>query len=116
MFILYCRNCVIKKGNVAIPYMAVATRTRSKSITKSENDKEFEDFIKSIVPSTKIDETSSDSDSMSSSSSSSTSSYYWSSESLDSVVPGSTSSSESESSDATIIYDVDNYNNDNNVF
>ena len=112
MFILYCRNCVIKKGNVAIPYMAIATRTRSKIVTKSENDNEFEEFIKSIVPSTNNDEIYSTSYTMSSSSSTSSSSYYWTPESPDSVVPGSTSSSDSSAS--TIIYNVDNQDIDNN--
>ena len=114
MYILYCRNCVIRKGNVVVPYKAVATRTRSNISTELENDKNFDKFIKSFVPPSGNDETSTTAPSTSSSSSTSTSSYYWSSESSDSVVPGSTSSSD-ESSDATIIYDASKYNTDINL-
>ena len=109
MYILYCRNCTIREGNVVVPYKAVATRTRSNISTKLENDKNFNKFIKSFVPPSGNDETSTTAPSTSSSSCTSTSSYYWSPESTDSVVPGSTSSSD-ESSDATIIYDASQYN------
>ena len=89
------RNCIIKKGNVTIPYMAIATRTRSKISQNSTNDKEFQDFLNTMVSSARQDVTSSESFTMSSSSSSS---YYWSEESPDSVVPGSTTSSDATSS------------------
>ena len=72
-----CRNCVIKKGNVSIPYMAIATRTRSKGLQESSNEKGFEDFLNKMVTSVKDDDTSSAS---STTSSSSSSSYYWSGE------------------------------------
>ena len=77
---------------VSIPYMAIATRTRSKGLQESSNEKEFQDFLNEMVTSVKDDDTSSASYTTSSSSSSSSSSYYWSGESPDSVVPGSTSS------------------------
>ena len=82
--------------------MAIATRTRSKATTNSENDKEFEEFIKSIVPSTNNDEISSTSYTTSSSSSTSSSSHYWSPESPDSVVPGSTTTS-SDTDTSTVV-------------
>ena len=68
--------------------MAIATRTRSKLAQSSTNEKDFQQFLNTLVfP----DNTSS----TTSSSSSSSSSYYWSEESPDSVVPGSTSSDDS---------------------
>ena len=109
------QNCIIKKGDVAIPYMAIATRTRSKAIQNSSNDKDFQDFLNTMVSSVNKNVTTSTSYTTSSSSSTSSSSYYWTPESPDSVVPGSTSSDDlSTSSASTIIYDVDNYAIDNN--
>ena len=75
---------------MTIPYMAIATRTRSKVAQDSLNDKEFQDFLNTMVSSTQNDVSSSESFTTSSSLSSS---YDWSAESPDSVVPGSTSSS-----------------------
>ena len=111
MFTFSCRNCIIKKGNVSIPYMAIATRTRSKGLQESSNEKEFEDFLNKMVTSVKDDDTSSASSTMSSSSSSSSSSYYWSGESPDSVVPGSTSSDDT----STVTVCTDDYVSDNNI-
>ena len=96
---------------MSIPYMAIATRTRSKGLQESSNEKEFEDFLNKMVTSVKDDDTSSASSTMSSSSSSSSSSYYWSAESPDSVVPGSTSSDDT----STVTVCTDDYVSDNNV-
>ena len=114
MFTFLCRNCVLREGNVVVPYKAVATRTRSNTSTKLENDKNFNKFIKSFVTPSENEESTDTSVSMSSTSDTSSTSYYPSPESPDSVVPGSTSSSD-ESSDATIIYDASQYNNVINV-
>ena len=105
LFTFSCRNCVIKKGNVTVPYMAIATRTRSKVLQESSNEKEFEDFLNEMVTSVKDDDTSSASSTTSSSSSSSSSTYYWSGESPDSVVPGSTSSDDT----STVTVCTDDY-------
>ena len=102
MFTFSCRNCIIKKGNVTIPYKAIATRTRSKILQESTNEKEFQDFLNTIVASPQNDVSSSES---SSSTSSSSSSYEWSAESPDSVVPGSTSSSSNVTD-----YDISDHN------
>ena len=88
--------------------MAIATRTRSKGLQESSNEKEFEDFLNEMVTSVKDDATSSASSSMSSSSSSS---YYWSGESPDSVVPGSTSSDDT----STVTVCTADYVSDNNI-
>ena len=102
-FLTFCfRNCIIKRGNVSVPYMAIATRTRSKVIQESTENKEFQEFLNSMVSSVNQDVTSFETSSMSSSSSS----YYWSGESPDSVVPGSTSSSDYTSDVDTITSDV----------
>ena len=93
MFHFCCRNCIIKKGNVTVPYTAIATRTRSKTSQKSLDDKEFQDFLNTMVTSTQASQNDVSSSESYTSSSSSSSSYDWSSESPDSVVPGSTSSS-----------------------
>ena len=90
--------------------MAIATRIRSKITTKSENDKDFQEFLNTMISPARSEDISY---TTSSSSSTSSSSYYWTPESPDSVVPGSTSSSDSSAS--TIIYDVDNYDIDNNL-
>ena len=111
MFTFSCRNCIIKKGNVAIPYMAIATRTRSKGLQESSNEKEFEDFLNKMVTSVKDDDTSSAS---STTSSSSSSSYYWSGESPDSVVPGSTSSDDTSTVTSNHVC-TDGFVSDNNV-
>ena len=91
--------------------MVIATRTRSKGIQESSNEKEFEDFLNKMVTSVKDDDTSSSSGTTSSSSSSSSSSYYWSRESPDLVVPGSTSSDDT----STVTVCTDDYVSDNNV-
>ena len=97
---------------MSIPYMAIATRTRSKGLQESSNEKEFEAFLNQMVTSVKDDDTSSASSSTSSSSSSSSSSsYYWSRESPDSVVPGSTSSDDT----STVTVCTADYVSDNNV-
>ena len=96
---------------MSIPYMAIATRTRSKGLQESSNEKEFEDFLNKMVTSVKDDDTSSASYTTSSSSSSSSSSYYWSGESPDSVVPGSTSSDDT----STVTVCTDDYVSDNNI-
>ena len=114
MFTFSCRNCIIKKGNVSIPYMAIATRTRSKGLQESSNEKEFEDFLNKMVTSVKDDDTSSTSYTTSSSSSSSFSSYYWSGESPDSVVPGSTSSDGTSTVTSNHVC-TDDYVSDNNI-
>ena len=114
MFTFSCRNCVIKKGNVSIPYMAIATRTRSKGLQESSNEKEFEDFLNEMVTSVKDDDTSSASSTTSSSSSSSSSSYYWSGEIPDSVVPGSTSSDDTSTVTSNHVC-TDGNVSDNNV-
>ena len=88
--------------------MAIATRTRSKILQESSNEKEFESFLNEMVTSVKDDDTSSAS---STTSSSSSSSYYWSGESPDSVVPGSTSSDDT----STVTVCTDDYVSDNNV-
>ena len=111
MFTFSCRNCIIKKGNVSIPYMAIATRTRSKGLQESSNEKEFEDFLNEMVTSVKDDDTSSAS---STTSSSSSSSYYWSGESPDSVVPGSTSSDDTSTVTSNHVC-TDGFVSDNNV-
>ena len=82
--------------------MAIATRTRSKVSQESANDKEFQDFLNTMVASSQNDVSSSES---SSSTSSSSSSYEWSAESPDSVVPGSTSSSSNVTD-----YDISDHN------
>ena len=92
---------------MSIPYMAIATRTRSKGLQESSNDKEFEDFLNKMVTSVKDDDTSS-------TSSSSSSSYYWSEESPDSVVPGSTSSDDTSTVTSNHVC-TDGYVSDNNV-
>ena len=89
--------------------MAIATRTRSKGLQESSNEKEFESFLNQMITSVKDDDTSSASSTTSSSSSSS--SYYWSAESPDSVVPGSTSSDDT----STVTVCTDDYVSDNNV-
>ena len=89
--------------------MAIATRTRSKILQESSNEKEFESFLNEMVTSVKDDDTSSASSSTTSSSSSS--SYCWSTESPDSVVPGSTSSDDT----STVTVCTDDYVSDNNV-
>ena len=94
--------------------MATATRTRSKGLQESSNEKEFEDFLNKMVTSVKDDDTSSASYTMSSSSSSSSSSYYWSGESLDSVVPGSTSSDGTSTVTSNHVC-TDDYVSDNNI-
>ena len=109
MFTFSCRNCVIKKGNVTIPYMAIATRTRSKVLQES-SEKEFEEFLNEIITSGKDDDTSS----YSSTSSSSSSSYYWSGESPDSVVPGSTSTDDTSTVTSNHVC-TDGNVSDNNV-
>ena len=92
---------------MTVPYMAIATRTRSKVLQESTENKEFQEFLNSMVSSVNQDVTSSESSSMSSSSSSS---YYWSGESPDSVVPGSTSSSDYTSDvDTTSNVDIPNH-------
>ena len=96
---------------MSIPYMAIATRTRSKGLQESSNEKEFEDFLNEMVTSVKDDDTSSASSTSSSSSSSSSSSYYWSGESPDSVVPESTSSDDT----STVTVCTDDYVSDNNI-
>ena len=90
------RNCIIKKGNTTVPYWAVASRTRSKSLKNSSSDEEFLAFVSSLVPKPKPQK-SSDISSVSSSSGCSTIIRMRgdSPQSPDSVVPGSTSSSES---------------------
>ena len=93
---------------MSVPYMAIATRTRSKVIQESTENKEFQEFLNSMVSSVNQDVTSSET---SSTSSSSSSSYYWSAESPDSVVPGSTSSSDYTSDVDTITSDVDTTTN-----
>ena len=85
--------------------MAIATRTRSKVSQESANDKEFQDFLNTMVTSTQNDVPSSESSSTSSSSSSSSSSYDWSAESPDSVVPGSTSSSSDVDTSVHVVSD-----------
>ena len=109
-FLTFCfRNCIIKRGNATVPYMAIATRTRSKVLQESSENKEFQEFLNSMVSSVNQDVTSSESSTMSSSSSSS---YYWSGESPDSVVPGSTSSSDYTSDvDTSNHIASDNYSN-----
>ena len=97
---------------MTVPYMAIATRTRSKVLQESTENKEFQEFLNSMVSSVNQDVTSSESFSMSSSSSSS---YYWSGESPDSVVPGSTSSSDYTSDvDTTANVDIPNHIASNN--
>ena len=108
MFTFSCRNCIIKKGNITIPYMAIATRTRSKFSQESANDKEFQDFLNTMVTSSQNDVSSSESFTTSFSSSSSSSSCDWSAESPDSVIPGSTSSSSSDVDTSTHIVSDDN--------
>ena len=99
---------------MSIPYMAIATRTRSKVLQESSNEKEFEDFLNKMVTSVKDDDTSSASYTMSSSSSSSSSSYYWSAESPNSVVPGSTSSDDTSTVTSNHVC-TDDYVSDNNI-
>ena len=96
---------------MSIPYMAIATRTRSKGLQELSNEKEFEDFLNEMVTSVKDDDTSSASSTMSSSSSSS---YYWSGESPDSVVPGSTSSDDTSTVTSNHVC-TDGFVSDNNV-
>ena len=90
--------------------MAIATRTRSKGLQESSNEKEFEDFLNEMVASVKDDDTSS----ASSTTSSSSSSYYWSGESPDSVVPGSTSSDDTSTVTSNHVC-TDGNVSDNNV-
>ena len=85
--------------------MAIATRTRSKVSQESTNDKEFQDFLNTMVTSSQNDVSSSESSTTSSSLSSSSSTYEWSAESPDSVVPGSTSSSSNVTD-----YDISDHN------
>ena len=85
--------------------MAIATRTRSKVLQESTNDKEFQDFLNTMVASSQNDVSSSES---SSSTSSSSSFYDWSAESPDSVVPGSTSSSSSDVDTSVHVVSDDN--------
>ena len=98
--------------------MAIATRTRSKNLQSSSNEQEFQDFLNTMVTSVKNDDTSSASYTTSSSSSSSSSSHYWSPESPDSVVPGSTSTS-SDVDTSTVVTSnhvcTDGYVSDNHI-
>ena len=94
--------------------MAIATRTRSKVSQESANDKQFQDFLNTMVTSSQNDVSSSES---SSSMSSSSSSYDWSAESPDSVVPGSTSSSSDVDTSVHVVSDdnvTDNHFSDHN--
>ena len=92
-FLTFCfRNCIIKRGNVTVLFMAIATRTRSKVSQKSSKNKEFQEFLNTMVFSANQDDSESFTTSYFSSSS-----YYWSGESPDSLVPGSTSSSDDTS-------------------
>ena len=90
--------------------MAIATRTRSKGLQESSNEKEFEDFLNEMVSSVKADTSSASS----TTSSSSSSSYYWSGESPDSVVPGSTSSDDTSTVTSNHVC-TDGNVSDNNV-
>jgi len=93
IFTISFRNCIIKKGNDAVPYRAIASRTRSKSLKNSSNDEDFLAFITSVAPKPKVqDYSTSTSETTSTSTSDSNTIIYYS---PDSVVPGSTSSNES---------------------
>ena len=92
-FTISFRNCIIKKGNDVVPYRAIASRTRSKSLKNSSGDEDFLAFITSVAPKSKIqDYSTSTSETTSTSTSDSNTIIYYS---PDSVVPGSTSSYES---------------------
>ena len=93
IFTISFRNCIIKKGNDTVPYRAIASRTRSKSLKNSSSDEDFLAFISSVAPKSKIqDYSTSTSETTSTSTSDSNTIIYYS---PDSVVPGSTSSYES---------------------
>ena len=91
--------------------MAITTRTRSKVSQNSLSDKEFQDFLNTMITPAKTDDTSSESFTTSFSSSSS---YQWSAESPDSVIPGSTSSSSSDVDTSNHVC-TDDYVSDNPV-
>ena len=93
IFTISFRNCIIKKGNAAVPYQAVASRTRSRSLKDTSSDEDFLAFITSLAPKSQIqDFSTSTSETTSTSTSDSNTIIYYS---PDSVVPGSTSSNES---------------------